>query len=257
MDNHLDKMRRVSAPFRQSESVLIKSLDAATKEKVTVWPKFKTVVQKQYGVGAGSVAPGSKYKTRDNLQDAPSNSKTEAASGAATARDVTDGNSSSSYTYTSNSSGTPSNYGTPGSGDQIYNKNSQQGPIYESDVAPLPPKKTGGGGVTSGEASANSNSEYHCIDTRVMDNCINKRESFISRYDEIVTFYDEIIKGLEGNWEGKGADTFFSDAKEIRTNITGIADILAHMCNALRDCRDVVADCDSSLADLNRNPDGE
>ena len=100
----------------------------------------------------------------------------------------------------------------------------------------------------------NSN-EYHCIDTRVFDRCIEKKQSFISRYDEIVSYYDEIVDKLEDNWEGLGANTFIKDAKVVRTNIKGIADILSHMCNTLEDCREVIAECDHALEDLNRNPD--
>ena len=103
-------------------------------------------------------------------------------------------------------------------------------------------------------ADTASSGEYVCIDTRVFDRCIQKKENFISRYDEIVTFYDEIVKKLGDNWEGRGADTFLSDAKKVRTNIKGISDILSTMCNTLEDCREVVGDCDKSLADLNRNP---
>jgi len=93
-----------------------------------------------------------------------------------------------------------------------------------------------------------------CIDTRVMDKCIAQKDSFIARYDVIVTSYDEIVKKLSAQWKGKGADAFLSDAKKIRTNITGIADMLSTMCSALEDCREVIRNSDSSLAEFNRNP---
>lgn len=100
-------------------------------------------------------------------------------------------------------------------------------------------------------------SEYHSIDTRVFDNCINKKDSFISRYSEIVTDYDKIVNELAQSWAGLGADAFFTDATQIRRNITGIADILATMCATLEDCREVIADCDKSLGDFNRDPGAE
>ena len=99
------------------------------------------------------------------------------------------------------------------------------------------------------------NNEYIAYDTRVFDRCIAMKDTFISRYDEIVTFYDEIVKRLSADWKGYGADTFISDAKVVRTNITGIADILATMCSTLQDCREVIEDYDKHLGEFNRDPD--
>lgn len=102
-----------------------------------------------------------------------------------------------------------------------------------------------------------ADSEYKVIDTRVMDVCINKKDSFISKYAEISSYYDEIIKKLKPNWKGEGADVFFDDAGKVRTNISGIADILSTMCSTLNDCREIFGDCDKSLGDFNRDPDQE
>lgn len=99
--------------------------------------------------------------------------------------------------------------------------------------------------------------EYHCIDTRIMDRCIEKKDSFIARYDKIVTDYDKIVADLSGNWFGEGAHAFIEDARVVRTNITGIADILANMVNVLVDIRAVVGEVDHQLGDMNRNPEGE
>lgn len=100
-------------------------------------------------------------------------------------------------------------------------------------------------------------SEYHCVDTRVFDRCIQQKDSFIRRYDKIVTDYDKIVNRLDSNWKGAGADTFLKDAKVVRTNIKGIADILAGMCSVLEDCRTVLDEVDKGLGEMNRNPDGE
>ena len=105
--------------------------------------------------------------------------------------------------------------------------------------------------------SGGSGSEYHCIDTRIMDRCIEKKDSFIARYDKIVTDYDKIVADLSGNWVGEGACAFIEDARVVRTNITGIADILANMVNVLVDIRAVVGEVDHQLGDMNRNPEGE
>lgn len=100
-------------------------------------------------------------------------------------------------------------------------------------------------------------SEYHCVDTRVFDRCLQKKDSFIRRYDKIVTDYDNIVDRLDRNWKGSGAETFIKDARVVRTNITGIADILAAMCSVLEDCRSVLGEVDRGLGEMNRNPDAE
>lgn len=102
---------------------------------------------------------------------------------------------------------------------------------------------------------ADSNAEgCKCIDTRTFDKCIRMKENYIQRYAEIVSSYDEIVKRLAENWEGEAAETFINDAKVVRTNITGIADILSTMCSALEDMRASFAECDSSLGEFNRDP---
>ena len=102
-----------------------------------------------------------------------------------------------------------------------------------------------------------NNSEYRCIDTRVFDRCIEQKDSFIRRYDKIVTDYDKIVERLGSNWSGEGASTFLEDARIVRTNITGIADILANMVNVLTDIRQVLGEVDHQLGESNRNPDAE
>ena len=101
------------------------------------------------------------------------------------------------------------------------------------------------------------NNDIIAIDSRDMDRCINMKDTFISRYDDIVTSYDEIVARLSENWKGYGAETFISDAKVVRTNITGIADILSTMCSTLQEVRVIIGEVDKQIADYNRNPDQE
>ncbi len=96
-------------------------------------------------------------------------------------------------------------------------------------------------------------SDYHCIDTRVMDRCIAKKDNFIRRYDQINSKYAEILKKME--WQGEGADAFFDDANKVRTNLKGIGDILANMCNVLVEIRAVIEETDKGLGECNRNPE--
>ena len=109
----------------------------------------------------------------------------------------------------------------------------------------------------SGSAPSGQESEYHCVDTRVIDRCIEQKDSFIRRYDKIVTDYNKIVDRLSANWVGRGADAFINDARVVRTNITGIADILANMVNVLTDIRQVLGEVDHQLGESNRNPDAE
>lgn len=99
--------------------------------------------------------------------------------------------------------------------------------------------------------------EYVLMDTKSFDNVINQREYLIGEYEAINSEYDRIIETLLKNWEGRGASAFSSDARTVKTNIVGIFDILKLMCDTLTDCKAVFAECDKSLGDYNRNPDGQ
>lgn len=97
--------------------------------------------------------------------------------------------------------------------------------------------------------------ECKVLDTRKFDEAIAKKDDLIKQYDELNATYDKIVKDLENNWEGYGAEAFMTDAKSVRQNITGIYDILKTMCDTLVDCKEVFAECDSSLGEFNRNPE--
>ena len=99
--------------------------------------------------------------------------------------------------------------------------------------------------------------EYVALDSRVMDRCIQMKDKFISRYDDIVTSYDQTVGKLSENWKGEGADAFISDAKVVRTNIKGIADILSTMCSTLQEVRVIMEEVDKQIGEYNRNPDQE
>lgn len=99
-------------------------------------------------------------------------------------------------------------------------------------------------------------SDYNLLDTRAFENFINSQEKLKNRYSSIKNQYGQIIKNLTENWKGGGADAFLEDSQKVMINITGIQDILSTMCDILSDCRDVFAECDSSLGTNNRNAIG-
>ncbi len=107
--------------------------------------------------------------------------------------------------------------------------------------------------LSEAAVAATRNSEYHCVDTRVFDRCIQQKDEFIRRYSSITTRYHQIIRHME--WYGEGALAFIEDANKVRTNLTGIGDILSTMCNVLEDCRTVIEQADKELGEVNRNPD--
>lgn len=98
------------------------------------------------------------------------------------------------------------------------------------------------------------NDGYVLLKTEVFDEFISQRASLVQRYDNIKDKYDNIVKELLNNWEGKGAEEFENDANMIRKNIGGIYDILKTMCDILQDCKEVYSQCDKGLGDYNRNP---
>lgn len=98
-------------------------------------------------------------------------------------------------------------------------------------------------------------SGFVVLDTRAFDAAIEKKDELINSYNELNEEYDRIISALMKNWKGRGAAAFQKDAQTVKTNITGIFDILKIMCDTLVDCREVFSECDSGLGEYNRNPD--
>jgi len=96
---------------------------------------------------------------------------------------------------------------------------------------------------------------YVVLDTKAFDRAIRKKDDLIRVYDEINEDYDRIVNTLLSNWKGRGADAFCVDARTVRTNITGIYDILKIMCDTLTDCKSIFSECDTALGEYNRNPD--
>ena len=95
---------------------------------------------------------------------------------------------------------------------------------------------------------------YNLLDTKAFDRAIEMKEGLLTEYDAINSEYDRIVKTLLGEWEGMGADAFRDDATKVKTNITGIDDILKMMCDTLTDCRDIFREADLALGNFNRNP---
>lgn len=100
-------------------------------------------------------------------------------------------------------------------------------------------------------------SDYITLDTRAFDKVLAEKDTLVNEYDAINDEYDRIVFELLKNWKGKGASAFKDDAKKVKTNITGIYDILKMMCDTLTDCREIFAECDKALGDFNRNPESE
>ncbi|MCR4645629.1 MAG: hypothetical protein K5695_09515 [Oscillospiraceae bacterium] len=103
--------------------------------------------------------------------------------------------------------------------------------------------------------AANESGEYVVLDTKAFDAFLAEKDDLLRRYDDINNRYDAIVSTLLDNWVGQGAMAFYSDAKNVKANISGIYDILKIMCDTLTDCRQVFDECDRSLGDFNRNPE--
>lgn len=100
-----------------------------------------------------------------------------------------------------------------------------------------------------------SNAGYNVIDTRSFDAVMNIRAELIQDYDRINNDYDRIISTLNADWKGRGAEAFVSDAAKIKSNITGIQNILKEMCDTLHDCREIIGMADSQIGEANANPE--
>ena len=100
-----------------------------------------------------------------------------------------------------------------------------------------------------------SDSGFVVLDTRAFDEAIAETQALIRSYQALNQKYDDIINQLMENWKGRGATAFHKDATTVKTNIVSIYDILSTMCDTLRDCKEIFAECDAGLGDYNRNPD--
>lgn len=94
--------------------------------------------------------------------------------------------------------------------------------------------------------------EYNLLDTKTFENFIDSQNKLKERYRDICTRYDTIIRELLENWKGYGAEAFQEDSEKVKSNITGIEDILSTMCDTLRDCYEIFEECDTALGNNNR-----
>lgn len=99
--------------------------------------------------------------------------------------------------------------------------------------------------------------EYNLLDTRAFENFINSQKDLKTRYSDISTRYQNIVRELMKDWKGRGAEAFQEDSQKVMSNISGIQDILSTMCDTLRDCRDIFGECDTSLGANNRDSMGK
>ena len=92
------------------------------------------------------------------------------------------------------------------------------------------------------------------LETSSIKAALAQKDHFVNEYTAIQNDYNDIVKVLSNNWKGKGAEAFVDDANKVRTNITGIYDILKIMCDTLTDCLAIYEECDKALGEFNRNP---
>ncbi len=93
---------------------------------------------------------------------------------------------------------------------------------------------------------------YNLLDTRSFDKFLSQKSMLIQKYNKITMDYDEIVKELVQNWEGKGAEAFKKDAENVKANLTGIQDILVTMCDTLESCKEIFQECDTALGEANQ-----
>lgn len=96
-------------------------------------------------------------------------------------------------------------------------------------------------------------SDYNLLDVRYIDEFIDKKDAFISKYNELNKRYDKIISQLLEHWKGYGAESFEEDTKKVKENITGIEETLKVMCDTLQDCKSIFEETDKKLKTINED----
>lgn len=94
--------------------------------------------------------------------------------------------------------------------------------------------------------------EFILLDTGSFQQFLSQKDRLIKEYETITDNYDAIVKSLEKNWKGYGADAFQRDAENVKANLTGIKDILVTMCDTLESCMEIFKECDTSLGKANQ-----
>lgn len=98
------------------------------------------------------------------------------------------------------------------------------------------------------------NTSYVLHDTKIIKSAMEKKGDLVTRYDNIVGEYKDIISNLLANWQGYGADAFREDATKVGSNINGIYNILKTMSDTLDDCVTVLEQIDAAMEEYNSNP---
>ena len=96
--------------------------------------------------------------------------------------------------------------------------------------------------------------EYVLLDTSAFDRAIAQKEKLRYEYRALNNDYDRIVQELSENWKGRGAEAFKKSAKDIRTNIVSLSEILDTMMQTLIDCKTVFEEYDRELGKYNENP---
>lgn len=94
--------------------------------------------------------------------------------------------------------------------------------------------------------------ELKLLDTQAFNDFIDNKDTFLTEYTKIQSDYNKIVEDLVKIWKGRGATAFYEDAMTIKSNISGIADILQTMCDMLTDCKNVFDECDAALNKVNK-----
>ena len=96
--------------------------------------------------------------------------------------------------------------------------------------------------------------EYVLLDTSAFERAIAQKDKLTNEYRALNDDYDRIVRELSENWKGRGAEAFQKSAKDIRTNIASISDILDTMMQTLIDCKTIFEEYDRELGKYNENP---
>ena len=96
-------------------------------------------------------------------------------------------------------------------------------------------------------------SQYNVIDLKVLLAFAKKKNALIEKYNAINRKYDKTVETLTSKWQGEGAKAFKSDAKNIKTNLIALKDVLSTLCDTISDSVTAFDECDVALGESNKN----
>ena len=99
----------------------------------------------------------------------------------------------------------------------------------------------------------NKQNGLNLVDTRSFHVFLEKQAEFLKKYRQIDTDYHAAVEELLADWEGKGADAFRADVRQVEKKLLSLLDVMETVTSVLVDPEDAFDTTDQASAHANQN----